>query len=48
MADSEETHHFWRLGWEDADTELLESARHSRTVAGGREDEYADTPGVAS
>jgi hypothetical protein len=46
IADSEEAHHCWRVGWEDADTELLESGRHSRIVAEGREDEYADTRGL--
>jgi hypothetical protein len=45
IPDSEEAHHCGRVGWEDADTELLESARHSRTIADGREDEYADTWG---
>jgi hypothetical protein len=34
------------FGWEDADTELLESERHSRIVAEGREDQYADTWGL--
>ena len=36
-------HHSWRNGWKDADTELLELARHNRIVADGREDKYADT-----
>jgi hypothetical protein len=40
IPDSAEAHHCWRNGWEDADTELLESARHSRILAEGREDEY--------
>jgi len=40
---SEQAHHCWRVGWEDADTELLESSRHSRIVAEGREDDYRDT-----
>ena len=31
---------------EDADTELLESARHNRVVEEDREDDYADTWGV--
>lgn len=36
-------HHSWRNGWKDADTELLELARHNRIVAEGREDKYSDT-----
>jgi hypothetical protein len=46
IPNSEEAHHCWRTGWEDADTELLESARHSRILAEGREDEYPDTWGL--
>jgi hypothetical protein len=46
IPDSEEAHPCWRNGWEDADTELLESARHNRILAEGREDEYADTWGL--
>jgi hypothetical protein len=42
IPDFEEAHHCWRTGWEDADTELLESARHSRSLAEGREDEYPE------
>jgi hypothetical protein len=33
IRDSEEAHHCWRTGWEDADTELLQSARHNRIFA---------------
>jgi hypothetical protein len=47
IPDSEAAHHCWRTGWEDADTELLESARHNRILAEGREDDYA-APGVYS
>jgi hypothetical protein len=36
IPDSEEAHPCWRTGWEDADTKLLESARHSRIVQEGR------------
>jgi len=43
---SEQAHPCWRVGWEDADTELLESSRHSRIVAEGREDDYPDTWGL--
>ena len=43
IADSEARHPCWRLGWDDADTELLEQARHDRVVAEGREDDYPDT-----
>ena len=46
IPDSEAAHHCWRTGWEGADTELLESARHNRILAEGREDDYADTWGL--
>ena len=39
-------HHCWRVGWEDADIELLESSRHSRIIAEDREDNYPDTWGL--
>jgi hypothetical protein len=48
IPDSEAVHHCWRTGWEDADTELLESARHNRILAEGREDDYADTWGAGA
>jgi hypothetical protein len=38
--------HSYRCGWEDADTELLESARHKRVLAEGREDDFGATWGV--
>ena len=31
-------HHCWRVGWEDADTEMLELAHHNHAIAEGRED----------
>jgi hypothetical protein len=40
---SEDAHHCWCVGWEDADTEMLELARHKRALAEGREDNYSDT-----
>jgi hypothetical protein len=43
---SENAHHCWRCGWEDADTEALELDRHRRVHAEGREDDYADTWGL--
>jgi hypothetical protein len=46
IPNSEDAHHCWRVGWEDADTELLESERHNRAVEEGREDDYPDTWGV--
>ncbi len=46
IPDSEQAHHCWRVGWEDADTELLELSRHSRVIAEGREDHYRDTRGL--
>jgi hypothetical protein len=42
----EKAHHSWQCGWEDADTEALELARHKRALAEGREDDYADTWGL--
>ena len=47
IPDSEEAHPFWRVGGQDADTELLESTRHSRILAEGRE-ESTRTPGGCS
>jgi hypothetical protein len=35
IPDSETAHHCWRCGWQDADTEALESARHRRALAEG-------------
>jgi hypothetical protein len=46
IPDSEIAHHCWRCGWEDADTEALESDRHKRVLADGREDDYAETWGL--
>jgi hypothetical protein len=39
-------HHCWRVGWEDADTEVLELARHKQAIAEGREDAYSETWGL--
>ena len=33
IPDSEEAHHCWRCGWDDADTEMLELARHRKALA---------------
>ena len=38
--------HCWRLGWEDANTELSESARRNRVIAVGREEEFTETWGT--
>jgi hypothetical protein len=46
IPDSDGAHHCWRVGWEDADTEVLELARHNQVVADGREDDYSDTWGL--
>jgi hypothetical protein len=35
--------HCWRVGWEDANTELSESARRNRVIAGGGEFEFTET-----
>ena len=43
IPDSDIAHHCWRCGWEDADTEALESACHKRVLAEGREDHFEDT-----
>lgn len=40
---SEDASHCWRCGWEDADTEALESARHKQALAEGREDDFPST-----
>lgn len=46
IPDSEVATHSWRCGWEDADTELLELARHRRVLAEGQEDDYSETRGL--
>jgi hypothetical protein len=46
IPDFEGAHHCWRVGWEDADTEVLELARHNQVIADGREDDYSDTCGL--
>ena len=40
---SDAAHPSWRAGWNDADTEMLEQARHQRWVEEGREDNYPGT-----
>ncbi len=45
IPDSEAAHHCWRCGWEDADTEALESARHKQASAEGREYRFEETWG---
>lgn len=46
IPNSEEAHHCWRCGWDDADTEMLELARHRKALAEGREDDYPETWGL--
>ena len=46
IPDFEGAHHCWRVGWEDADTEMLELARHNHAIAEGREDDFSDTWGL--
>ena len=46
IPDSETADHCWRCGWEDADTEVIELARHKRVLAEGREDNYPETWGL--
>lgn len=36
IPDFEGAHHCWRVGWEDADTEMLELARHNHAIAEGQ------------
>ena len=43
IPDTEAAHPSWRSGWNDADTEMLEEARHRRWLAEGREDNYLGT-----
>jgi hypothetical protein len=45
IPDFETSHPCWRCGWEDADTEVLESARHRKALAEGREDHFENTWG---
>ena len=35
--------HCWRVGWEDANTELSESARRNQVIAEGGEEEFTKT-----
>ena len=44
--DFDGAHHCWRVGWEDADTEMLELARHRKALAEGGEDDYPETWGL--
>ncbi len=46
IPDFEGAHHCWRVGWEDADTEMLEHVRHKKVIVEGREDDYPDTWGL--
>ena len=46
IPDFDGAHHCWRVGWEDADTEMLELARHRKALAEGREDDYPETWGL--
>ncbi len=43
---SEQASRCWCCGWEDADTEVLEAARHRRVLAEDGEDQYSDTWGL--
>ena len=40
---ADERHPSWRAGWNDADTELLEQARHRCWLQQGREDNFPGT-----
>jgi hypothetical protein len=40
---SETVPHAWQCGWEDADTDLQESARHRRVLAQGGTDDYEES-----
>ena len=43
IPDTEAADPAWRAGWNDADTEMLEQARHRRWIEEGREDDYPGT-----
>lgn len=38
--------HAWQCGWEDADTDLVESARHHRVLTEGGADDYGEAWGA--
>lgn len=46
IAMPEEASHAYTCGWEDTDTELLETERHRRVLAEGGEDDFGSTWGV--
>jgi hypothetical protein len=46
IPDFDGAHHCWRVGWEDADTETLELARHRKALAEGGDDDYPETWGL--
>jgi hypothetical protein len=46
IPNTETAHHCWRCGWEDADTEALESVRHQQVLNEGGEDNYPKTWGL--
>lgn len=42
----EDATHSYRCGWDDGDTEILESTRHRKAIAERREDDFSNTWGV--
>ncbi len=42
----EDASHSYRCGWEDADTEMLETERHRQALAEGKEDDFEATWGL--
>ncbi|MGA3131324.1 MAG: hypothetical protein ABSD59_11015 [Terracidiphilus sp.] len=46
IPDSDGSHHCWRVGWEDANTEMLELAHHRKALAEGGADDYPETWGL--
>ena len=38
--------HSYRFGWEDADTEMLETERHRKALVEGKEDDFGSTWGL--
>jgi hypothetical protein len=46
IPDFDGAHPCWRVGWDDADTEKLELARHNQAIAEGGEDEFPGTRGL--
>jgi hypothetical protein len=42
----ERAHNAWLCGWEDADVDLAESARHRQVIEAGEADDYGESWGA--